>query len=263
MTTPADGGRIPRGAAVVGASRGIGRAVARELARRGFTVAALARDAASLRELEAEVGPGAVSPFPGDVSDPQQLEELITAAHRALPPLGVVVHCAASSGPVGPVWEVDVDDISRTLGVNVTSAFITARLVLEQMVSEGSGRLLMLSSGAARRPTGFRALYGGSKASVDHLVRSVGHELASRAPGVAIASIYPGVVATDMQAELRRAAESAAPDVRDELAAVVTRVSEPVSPEAVATSIAALLDRESRTVNGRILALRDGSWQEV
>lgn len=252
------------GAIVVGASRGIGRRIAEELVARGYTVAALARNAAALRNLAAEAPTGSVHTWTCDAAQPDQLAEVMAAAHRVLPPAGVVVHCSADSGPLAPIWETDLDAVSAALSVNVISAFVTARLALADMVGRDAGRLIMLSSGAARRPTRFRAVYGGSKASVDHLVRSVGEELAARAPGVAITGIYPGMVATDMQAELRYQAESAtAPDIREAMAAVVARVAEPVPAEAVATSVVDLLGREAVAVNGKILALREGTWQEV
>lgn len=263
MTTGAPG-RIPDGAIVVGASRGIGRRIAQELMGRGFSVAALARSTADLRDLEAEAAGGALSTWTCDVTDPGQLLDAVAAARRALPPLGVVVHCAAATGPVGPLWEADVEEITHTLSVNVLSAFVTARVALAEMVALGAGRVLMLSSGAARRPTRFRSMYGGSKAAVDHLVRSVGEELAGRAPGVGITGIYPGVVETDMQTELRHhAASAAAPDVREEMARLVAKAPHPVAPEAVATSVADLVDRDCATVNGRILALRNGAWEDV
>lgn len=260
----ADDRRPNRGAIVVGASRGIGRRIVGELVTGGYPVAALARNAAGLHSLQAEAPAGWVRAYTCDAAQPEQLADAMAAARGVLPPLGVVVHCSADSGPVGPIWEADLNAVTAALSVNVTSAFLTARLALAEMVGLGTGRLILLSSGAGRRPTRFRSVYGGSKASVDHLVWSAGEELAARAPGVAITGIYPGIVATDMQAELRHRAESAtAPDVREEMAALVARVSEPVSPESVATSIVELLDREAAAVNGKILALRKGEWQEV
>lgn len=264
MTDGAAPTAIAGGAVVVGASRGIGRRITQELISRGFAVAALARTTADLRNLEAEAAGGALSTWTCDASDPQQLLEVAAAARRSLPPLGVVVHCAAASGPVGPIWEADIEEMTRTLRLNLVSAFVTARWALAEMVEMGAGRVLMLSSGAARRPTRFRSMYGGSKAGVDHLVRSVGEELAGRAPDVGITGIYPGVVATDMQTELRHhAGSAAAPDVREEMAGLVAKAPHPVAPEAVAASVVALLDRNCAAVNGKILALRNGAWEDV
>lgn len=254
----------PRGAIVVGGSRGIGRSLAVQLSRANFTVAALGRDAAALGELQALCPPGTISCWPCDVSRSTSLTQVFDSLRATSPPISVVVHCAASLGPVGPLWALDVPSLTETLSVNVTSAYVTAHLALAAMVASGSGRLLMLSSGAAQRPSRFRAAYAGSKASVDHLVRTVGEELRDQAPDVAITGIYPGIVATGMQAQLGQLAGSS-PDanVRREMERLVRQAGPGLSPSVVAESIGELLAREPGEVNGKILALRGGSWQEA
>lgn len=259
-----DSAAAARGAVVVGASRGIGRSLAMHLSGAGFTVAALGRDAAALRELQELCLPGTISSWPCDVAQSASLTQVFESLRVSSPPLSVVVHCAASLGPVGPVWALDVPALTEALSVNVTSAYVTARLALEAMVATGSGRLLMLSSGAAQRPSRFRAAYAGSKASVDHLVRTVGEELRDQAPAVAITGIYPGIVATGMQAQLGQLAGSS-PDasVRREMERLVTQAGPGQPPSVVAQSIGELLLRETGEVNGKIFALRAGSWQEA
>ncbi len=190
-------------ALITGASRGIGRATAVELARRGARVALTARNRAELESLAGELeslGTQAIA-LPADLDDPQVPDALIRETEQRLDPVQILVNNAAIVGPFGNTWAVDPEAWERALRLNLHVPFRLARLVIPGMIERGWGRIINVSSGAARNPMERAGPYSVSKAGLDMLTRQLGIEL--EGTGVAVVSLYPGVVDTDMQTEVR------------------------------------------------------------
>ncbi len=193
-------------ALVTGAGRGIGRTTAFELARRGARVGALARTEPEITEVVEQINAmgGTALALTCDIA---HLESLTAAVEQLTQQLGVVdilVNNAAIIGPLGPTTEVDPQAWTQTLAINLLGSFYAARLVLPGMIDGGWGRIINVSSGAAQGQGIVRAsAYSVSKAGLDMLTRTLAAELDGS--DVAVASVYPGVVDTEMQAELRQA----------------------------------------------------------
>jgi NAD(P)-dependent dehydrogenase (short-subunit alcohol dehydrogenase family) len=240
-------------ALVLGASSGIGRAVAASLAARGVVVGAVGRTADALHRLAEDVRatPGQVVPLPCDVTDRDRYRELFGAFVAEHGDLRTVVHSVGDPYQLGPLWTLSIDAAEKTVAALVTSVIHTVGLAVPVMAANGGGNLAVISSGAASKTTeaANRALYSGSKAAVDQLVRVVGCETASTAPGVGVLSIYPGVVDTPLQRRKR---------------AVEGELGQPpmVSAAEVGAAIADLLERPPAALNGRIWMLRKGAWLE-
>lgn len=190
---------------VTGASRGIGRATALGFHRRGWPVALVARDERALRAVADEIAAdgGHAVVCAGDVAATGFAEFCFEEAERELGPVTVSVNSAGVFAAFGPIWEVPPErwlDIQR---VNVGGVFLFTRAALQRMVPRGSGVVLNISSGAARKVTVGRSAYSTSKAAVDQLSRIAAAEALEF--GVNVFSIYPGLVDTDMQRDLREA----------------------------------------------------------
>jgi 3-oxoacyl-[acyl-carrier protein] reductase len=190
-------------AVVTGASRGIGRAVTERLTSAGQTVAAIARSAAALDEV---VGTTGAVPFVLDVADPAAVDEVFG---RILADLGVpdlLVNNAGLGGGSGRTWELAPQDWWRILEVNLHGTYLCTRAVLPSMMGRGSGRIVNLSSGAATYPVGLdndgliNSAYMASKAAVIRFTEAVAGECF--AAGVRAFSMSPGMVKTDMTAEI-------------------------------------------------------------
>ncbi len=181
-------------AIVVGASSGIGRALALRLARAGWDVGLTARRLPLLLELQAEIGPRAfVKPM--DVSDTAaamaRLEELIAEMG------GVdLVVVNAGTGHTNPdlAWEPE----QETLGVNVLGFTAMVNVAYRHFVRRGAGHLVSISSVAALRGGGFAPAYNASKAFISNYMDGLRHKLARLGSPVVVTDIQPGFVRTAM-----------------------------------------------------------------
>ena len=183
-------------ALVTGASSGLGRAIALELARRGRPVILLARDAGRLRETAAAIEAlgGSAAVAPADVRDAVALRDVL---HDSCGPFGVslLVH-AAGILRLGPLDELSEADLREMLDVNVVGAAAVVRAVLPRL-QESRGRVVLIASIAGRMalPDGFTG-YGASKWALRGWAETARPELAARGVGLTVA--YPSIVDTSM-----------------------------------------------------------------
>jgi NAD(P)-dependent dehydrogenase (short-subunit alcohol dehydrogenase family) len=248
-----------RGSAVVtGASSGIGRAVAVELARAGFRVVASARRVGALEALVAEdVGDGQIVGHSADLTEPGQVAGLFASAEAVAGNVDVVVHSVGHDHGVAPLWEESPEAVSAAVAALVTSPALVLREALATMQTHG-GKVLLVSSGAASGVTPGRALYSAAKLAVNRLVESVAIEVdAADGPPIAVAAILPGRVDTPMQRRLVEAARAAPAAYR---LSRFTSMSGVFEPEDVGRAVRDLLHRPVHELNGRILRHTSGGW---
>jgi short-subunit dehydrogenase len=181
-------------AIVIGASSGIGRALALRLAREGYAVGLTARRLPLLLELQAEIGPRAfVRQL--DVSDTARAMALLEELIEELGGADLIV-VNAGTGHINPelAWEPE----EETLGVNVLGFTAMANVAYRHFVRRGAGHLVSISSIAALRGSGAAPAYNASKAFVSTYMDGLRHKLARLGSPVAITDIQPGFVRTAM-----------------------------------------------------------------
>lgn len=190
-------------ALITGAGRGIGRACAFALAESGHDVAIVARGADQLDDVAGQVRERGVRALalPADLADAGEPARCATAAVDALGPVSVLVNSAGANGPFGRLWTTDPDEFDRVLRVNLLACHRLAVALLPAMVQAGYGRIVNVSSGAARHPLGGTGAYSTSKAALEMLTRQLAAELTGT--GVAAVIVDPGAVDTGMQREVR------------------------------------------------------------
>ena len=182
-------------AVVTGASSGIGEALARGLARRGFTPVLVARRADRLERLAAELGGGA-EVRPCDLGDAAARAAL--AAELREREIAVLVN-NAGFGTHGATAELDPDREAEMVAVNAVAVHELTLAVLPQMVARGEGGILVVGSTAGWQPLPRSATYAASKAFANHFAESLHAELAPE--GIRVTLLAPGPVRTEFVEE--------------------------------------------------------------
>jgi 3-oxoacyl-[acyl-carrier protein] reductase len=240
---------------VTGASRGIGRAIAQAFAAAGDRVAVHHRASAALAAEVLAGLPGAGhAVVQADLADPEAARRMVDGARDALGGLDVLVNNAGVFTP-HPITETSYEQWQAawrdTLGVNLIGAANVTWCAVRHMISSGGGRIVNVSSRGAFRGEPGQPAYGASKAGLNAFGQSLARALAPH--GIAVATVAPGFVDTDMAAGHLDGARG------DEI-----RAQSPFDRVATAEEIAAavlyLASPEAEWASGAILDLNGASY---
>jgi 3-oxoacyl-[acyl-carrier protein] reductase len=181
-------------ALVTGGGRGIGAAIARELADAGMKVAVSSRTREQVEEVAREIAGLAVV---ADVSSPGDAEAMVAEVERELGPIDLLVNNAGIPGwEVEPAWEASPEDWWRVFETNVLGAYLVARAVIPGMIERGRGRIVNTGSGSGYLPGQKTTAYGASKAALYRMAEGLALQLEPyRIP---VFTISPGLVKTEM-----------------------------------------------------------------
>ncbi|HEX5546173.1 MAG TPA: SDR family NAD(P)-dependent oxidoreductase [Ktedonobacterales bacterium] len=233
-----------RGALVIGASGGIGAAVARELARRGYTLALLARSEEKLADLRDEINAAAgrecAHAYAHDVRDydaaPALLRQIVTDLGEQ--PLQMVVYTAGiMPPPESATGDWPFADERAMLETNTIGAMRWLGLAADLFTTRGSGTLVGVSSVAGERGRRGNSAYQASKAALTTWLESLRYRL--KGSGVRVVTVKPGYVATPMTAALKLPARAT------------------ISPDEAARRIVSAAER------GRAVAYVPGYWRPI
>ena len=181
-------------ALITGAGRGIGRAAAEELARRGYRLALVSRTAEQLHETRQALATDAIE-LPADIRDPQQAESVVQRTAGAFGRLDALIHCAGLA-PAVSVEQMTPDQWRDVLDTNLSSAFYLAHAAWPIFSRQNAGVIVNISSMASRDPFPRFAAYGAAKAGLNILSLALAREGAHI--GVRVHTIAPGAVETAM-----------------------------------------------------------------
>jgi 3-oxoacyl-[acyl-carrier protein] reductase len=197
MTDPAQSVAL-----VTGASRGIGRAIAIELAKDGHQVGvnylANAKEADRTVGMVAEIG-GTAIPIQSDVSVPAEVDRCFEEAEYKLGPVTVLVnnagvrHDSLAMTTTDEAWD-------RVIATNLSGTFYCCRRALKPMLKARTGRIVNVSSVAGLRGNPGQVNYSAAKAGVIGLTHSLAREIASRS--ITVNAVAPGLITTDLTADL-------------------------------------------------------------
>ncbi len=187
-------------ALVTGASRGIGYATARALAKAGAHVVAVARTQAGLEELDDAIRSdgGSATLVPLNLTDFEGLARLGAALHERHGRLDILVGNAGIAGPSSPLGHIELKPWDEVMAVNVTANFQLIRCMEPLLKQSDAGRAVFVTSAAAHRASAYIGPYAASKAALDTLVRVWAQETA--ATPVRVNLFDPGPIRTRMRA---------------------------------------------------------------
>ena len=188
-----------RVALVTGASRGIGRAVAVELARRGAHVVITARTQGGLEETDDAIraAGGTASLLPMDLADGEALDMIGPSLFDRFKRLDVLVHNAGALGRLTPVGHILPSDFADVVSVNFAGAWRLIRTCGPLLLASDAGRAVFVTSSRARIPLAYWGAYGATKAALEHLVLTWAEEVKTMT--VRVNLFDPGIVATRLR----------------------------------------------------------------
>ncbi len=239
---------------VTGASRGLGREIVKQLADAGFTVAAIARDIAGLREVRDYAGKN-VSTFAADLGDIALLTGLFTTITRQVGDIDVLVNNAAIQGPMGLFDTLDFKQWQHVFDVNLHAPMRLCQLALPGMRQRRRGKIINLSGGGATAPRPHVTAYAGSKVAMARLTETLAVEY--KEFGIDVNAVAPGAMNTRM---LQETLTAQLPHEHDK--AIKQQESGGAPPEKAAELVAWLASPASDGISGKLISAVWDGWRD-
>ncbi|MEN9641408.1 MAG: 3-oxoacyl-[acyl-carrier-protein] reductase FabG [Planctomycetota bacterium] len=238
-----------RVAIVTGASRGIGRGIAKRLAKDGRHVVAVARNAEQLQSLEAEIiaAGGSCEHRTCDIADGLAVQRMVEEVSEKHGRLDILVNNAGITKD-GLIMRMSDADFDEVINVNLRSVFIACRAASRPMLRGKFGRVVNIGSVSGVEGNKGQANYASAKAGVIGLTKSIAKELGAK--GITANVVAPGFVETDMTAFL-------GPDDKKKVAEHIT-VGRLGIPEDIAAAVAYLTADDAGYITGQVLVVDGG-----
>jgi NAD(P)-dependent dehydrogenase (short-subunit alcohol dehydrogenase family) len=238
-------------ALVTGASRGIGLAIATELARGGSAVTISARKAdqlaAAVDDLRARVPGARVLPVPANTGSDEDRAEVVRRTVEEFGSLDVLVNNTGINPTFGPLVDADLGAVRKIFDVNVVGALGFVQLAVKAWMGEHGGSIVNIASVAGLRSSGVISAYGASKAALIRLTEELAWQLG---PGIRVNAVAPAVVKTKF-AEMLYTADEEATAARYPM----KRLGE---PEDVARLVAFLASDQATWITGETVRVDGG-----
>ena len=246
-------------AIVTGANRGIGLAIARELANRGAQLCITGRDADALERARGELAALTdVVAVRGEVGREEDVVRTLEQAGR-LGPVATVVNNAAARGPTLPVHEMPTDAFAEVLAANLLGPFLVAKHVLPGMFERGGGSIVNIGSIAGVEAYPLRSPYCASKWGLVGLTRTLAAEAGPH--GVRVNLVAPGPTAGEgADGVIARRAKALGRDVEDLRAEYAKDIPlrRFVQPEEIAAAVAFLASDAASGITGQSFCVSGG-----
>jgi NAD(P)-dependent dehydrogenase (short-subunit alcohol dehydrogenase family) len=239
-----------------GSPRGIGRAIAMVLAKKGADVVVADLDPAGAENVAGEIramGRTAMA-VPLDVTSQQDVAKLVRTVLDRFGRIDILVNNAGITQPI-KVADMTEQDFDRIIAVNLKGTFLCSKAVLSTMVQQGYGRIVNMSSVSAKRGGGVfgGAHYSAAKAGILGFAKALAREVAAH--GVTVNSVAPGLIATDIRGGLE------SPERQKEMTKDIP-IQRLGTPEEVAETVAFLASEEAAYITGEEIDINGGSHMD-
>ncbi len=237
-------------AVVTGASRGIGRAIARELASKGvFVIINYNGSKERAEEVKAEIEKdgGSAAVYQCNVSQFDECERFLKDVVKEYGRIDILVNNAGITRD-GLLMKMSEEDFDRVIDVNLKGTFNTIRFASRQMLKQRSGRIINMSSVVGISGNAGQANYASSKAGVIGLTKATARELASR--GITVNAVAPGFIETEMTDVLS--------DAVKEASVAQIPLGRFGKPEDIAKTVAFLASDDAGYITGQVIQVDGG-----
>jgi len=190
-------------AVVTGGGRGLGRAIAVQLASQGVRVVVVSRTKGELEQtvsIIADRGGQAIA-VKADISDPGDVQNLVTSFEMKLGPADILVNNAGIVGPLGDLKDIKIEDYNRCMEINAGGALLMSRALIPSMIKNNGGKIINVVSGLGEMVMPKFGAHSISKATLTHLTRILAKELERY--NIQVNGLDPGTVDTKMQEDIR------------------------------------------------------------
>lgn len=233
-------------ALVTGGSRGIGAAIAQQLAELGADVAITYANSAQRAHAVIDKMPTRGVAIKADSADPQEITNAVHQTATTLGGLDILVNNAGVF-PFGPIEDTSLDDVDRTLSIHARAVYLASQAALQHMPT--GGRIISIGSNLAERaPFAGVTLYAMSKSALIGFTRGLARDVGAR--GITVNLVQPGSTDTDMNP-----ADGPSADHQRTLSALGSYAQ----PDDVASTVAFLAGPSGRTITGSILTVDGGT----
>jgi NAD(P)-dependent dehydrogenase (short-subunit alcohol dehydrogenase family) len=250
-----------KAAIVTGGGRGIGKEIALALSREGADVLVAGRQLNVLEQTASEINSlGRRALFcVTDVSDESQVNSMVNTALENFGHIDILVNNAGITGPTAPVTKLSRDAWDEVMAINLTGAFLCARAVVPHMISQGSGKIVNISSVAGKMAYALRSSYAASKWGMLGLSCTLAQELGPH--NIQVNAICPGPTAGERMTGVIAGRAKELGQNADEVEKMYvegTALKRMVDPKHVAASVVFLCSSDSDSITGEALEVSGG-----
>ena len=241
-------------ALITGSSRGIGKAVAEQMAEQGAKVVISSRKAGPCDEVAAQINekhPGAAIAVPANISSKDDLQRLVDETRKAFGKVDILVCNAASNPYYGPMAGIPDDAFHKILDNNIVSNHWLIHMVAPEMAERKDGAIVIVSSIGGLRGSGILGAYAISKAADMQLARNLAQELSPS--NIRVNCIAPGLVKTDFDRALWDTPEA---EKRSSVGTPLRRLGE---PDDIAGAAVYLASRAGAWTTGQTIVVDGGA----
>ncbi len=249
-----------RVALVTGAGRGLGRAVAVALAQEGARLAVASRTVSELCETLRLIAKYSDSiAIPTDVGDAEQVRCLLERTVQHHGKLDTVVNAAGILGPIGPLWNCDLNRWRDAMNVNLFGTLYVCHAAVPHLIKAARGKIINFAGGGAATPRANFTAYSASKAALVRMTETLAQEL--RPHRIDVNAIAPGLVNTRMLDEIEHAGQAAGAEA-DAVAALRNGTIPGASPELAGELAVFLASSESDGLTGKLISAPHDDWRK-